>query len=93
MHAIGHSHILLCSENNRLDPNHVDFGSEPTVFQVEALRKSAAIVDVSIGADPGVALETRHGTGFYKVPLLRGVWMRSVIGHEGQDASSESCST
>ena len=46
-------------------------------------------MDVSVGTDPGLALETRRGTGFYKVPSLRGVWMRSVFGHEGPAASLE----
>ena len=55
----------------------------------DALRKSEAIMDISVGTDPGLALETRRGTGFYKVPSLRGVWMRSVFGHEGQAASLE----
>jgi hypothetical protein len=55
----------------------------------EGLRKSEAIVEISVGTDPGLALETRRGTGFYKVPSLRGVWMRSVFGHEGQAASLE----
>ncbi len=55
----------------------------------ESLRKSEAILSVSVGTDPGLALETRRGTGFYKVPSLRGVWMRSVFGHEGQAASLE----
>jgi hypothetical protein len=50
----------------------------------DALRKTDAILDVSVGTDPGLALETRRGTGFYKVPSLRGVWMRSAFGHEGQ---------
>jgi hypothetical protein len=55
----------------------------------EALRKTDAILDVSVGTDPGLALETRRGTGFYKVPSLRGVWMRSALGHEGQAYSLE----
>jgi hypothetical protein len=68
--------------NNKLSP--------AKGFKVpEALRKSEAITDVSVGSDPGLALETRRGTGFYKVPSLRGVWMRSVFGHEGQAASLE----
>ena len=54
-----------------------------------ALRRTEAILDVCVGTDPGLALETRRGTGFYKVPSLRGVWMRSVFGHEGQAASLE----
>jgi hypothetical protein len=55
----------------------------------DALRKSEAIMEISVGTDPGLALETRRGTGFYKVPSLRGVWMRSVFGPEGQAASLE----
>ena len=55
----------------------------------DALRKTDSILDVSVGTDPGLALETRRGTGFYKVPSLRGVWMRSALGHEGQAYSLE----
>jgi hypothetical protein len=55
----------------------------------DALRKSEAILDLCVGTDPALALETRRGTGFYKVPSLRGVWMRDVFGHEGQAASLE----
>ena len=54
-----------------------------------ALRRTEAIPDVCVGTDPGLALERRRGTGFYKVPSLRGAWMRSVFGHEGQEASLE----
>jgi hypothetical protein len=55
----------------------------------DALWKTDAILNVSVATDPGLALETRRGTGFYKVPSLRGVWMRNVFGHEGQAASLE----
>jgi hypothetical protein len=33
-------------------------------------------MNTSVGTDPTLALETRHGTGFYKVPSLRGLWYR-----------------
>jgi len=33
--------------------------------------------------DPGLALETRKGTGYYKVPSLIGVWHRRVVEHSG----------
>ena len=55
----------------------------------DALRKTDDILDVSVGTDPGLALETRRGTGFYKVPSLRGVWMRTALGHEGQASGLE----
>jgi hypothetical protein len=54
-----------------------------------SLRLTESIADVVVGTEPGLALETRRGTGFYKVPSLRGVWMRSAFGHEGQAASLE----
>jgi hypothetical protein len=43
----------------------------------------------SQGTDPTLALETRRGTGFYKVPSLRGVWFRSAFGHGGQAETLE----
>ena len=43
----------------------------------------ADIVPISIGTDPGTALRTRKGTGFYKVPSLKGVWYRGHYGHDG----------
>jgi hypothetical protein len=53
----------------------------------DSLRTTDAILNVSVGTDAGLALETRRGTGFYKVPSLRGVWMRSAFGHSGQARS------
>ena len=48
------------------------------------LRETDDILDVSVGTDPTLALQTRRGTGFYKVPSLRGVWYRNGFGHNGQ---------
>jgi hypothetical protein len=48
-----------------------------------------AILDISVGTNTGLATETRRGTGFYKVPSLRGLWLRSLYGHEGSAASLE----
>jgi hypothetical protein len=42
------------------------------------------VLDVCVGTDPTNALRTRRGTGFYKIPSLRGVWMRNGFGHNGQ---------
>jgi hypothetical protein len=36
-----------------------------------------------IGTDPGLALRTRTGTGYYKVPSLIGVWHRRLVEHSG----------
>lgn len=68
--------------NNKLNPVRG--------FKVpDDLRKTDAIMDTSVGTDPTLALQTRRGTGFYKVPSLRGVWYRNVFGHGGQAASLE----
>jgi hypothetical protein len=37
----------------------------------------------------GVAMATRRGTGFYKVPSLRGVRYRNAFGHAGQAETLE----
>ena len=50
---------------------------------------SADIVNRSVGTDPGLALKTRKGTGFYKVPSLRGLWYRNLLLHDGSMASLE----
>jgi mono/diheme cytochrome c family protein len=42
-----------------------------------------------VGTDPGLALRTRKGTGYYKVPSLRGVWYRGLYEHDGSAASLE----
>ena len=68
--------------NNKLNPVRG--------FKVpDDLRKSDAIMDTSVGTDPTLALETRRGTGFYKVPSLRGLWYRTGYGHGGQAATLE----
>ena len=45
------------------------------------------ILRVSLGTDPGLALKTRKGTGYYKVPSLKGVWYRGHYLHDGSVAS------
>ncbi len=39
------------------------------------------IIPVVVGTDSALALQTRRGTGYYKVPSLLGVWYRSGFGH------------
>lgn len=45
--------------------------------------KKYAILPLSIGTDPNLTLKTRRGTGYYKVPSLKGVWYRGPFGHGG----------
>lgn len=47
------------------------------------------ILSISVGTDPGLALATRKGTGFYKIPSLRGVWNRPFLLHDGSLTSLE----
>jgi hypothetical protein len=47
------------------------------------------ILFISVGTDPNLALKTRRGTGYYKVPSLKGVWYRSMFGHGGWCATLE----
>ena len=47
------------------------------------------IVRTSVRTDPGLALRTRKGTGFYKVPSLKGVWYRGHYLHDGSAGSLE----
>lgn len=55
----------------------------------EDLRRTLDILDVSVGTDAILATQSRRGTGFYKVPSLRGVWYRNAFGHSGQAETLE----
>ena len=46
-------------------------------------RTSDEIIARSVGTDPELALRTRKGTGYYKVPSLKGVWYRGPFQHAG----------
>lgn len=54
-----------------------------------AHRAKYDIMDVRIGLDTYTTLKTRRGTGYYKVPSLKGVWMRPVLEHNGSIGSLE----
>ena len=43
----------------------------------------ADVMPLSVGTDPNLALKTRKGTGFYKVPSLKGLWYRGLFNHDG----------
>jgi hypothetical protein len=68
--------------NNKLTP--VDGFKAP-----EEHRKKYDILPLSVGADPSLALRTRRGTGYYKVPSLKGVWYRGPFEHNGSLATLE----
>jgi hypothetical protein len=50
---------------------------------------SADIMDANMHLDAGLALRTRKGTGYYKVPSLKGLWYRDTLEHSGSIASLE----
>ena len=47
------------------------------------------ILPVSVGTDSTLALKTRRGTGYYKVPSLKGLWYRGMFPHDGSCATLE----
>jgi cytochrome c553 len=47
------------------------------------------ILPGSVGTDPRLALQTRKGTGYYRVPSLKGVWYRGPFEHNGSVATLE----
>lgn len=52
-------------------------------------RKKYDILQMSVGTDPDLTMKTRRGTGYYKVPSLKGVWYRGMFGHDGWCATLE----
>ena len=55
-----------------------------TGFTVPAEHlKRYGIINRSVGTDPELAMRTRKGTGYYKVPSLKGVWYRGPFQHAG----------
>jgi hypothetical protein len=47
------------------------------------------ILSIPIGTDPNLTMTTRRGTGYYKVPSLKGVWYRGPFEHNGSVATLE----
>lgn len=68
--------------NNKLTP--VDGFKVP-----DELRKQFDILPISVGTDTKLTLKTRRGTGYYKVPSLKGVWYRGPFEHNGSVATLE----
>src|SRR6266850_2413221 len=68
--------------NNKLTP------AEGFTVPEDHLQKYD-ILPISVGTDPNLTLKTRRGTGYYKVPSLKGVWYRSMFGHSGWCATLE----
>lgn len=68
--------------NNKVTP--------ATGFAVPAnLPRGIDVVPLSVGTDPNLALATRKGTGYYKIPSLKGLWYRGHYLHDGSAATLE----
>jgi hypothetical protein len=52
-------------------------------------RQKYDIEERSVDTDSSSALRTRRGTGYYKVPMLKGVWYRGPLQHNGAVATLE----
>ena len=68
--------------NNRLT---LAKGFEPPA----ALRNDPDIMQVSVETDPSLALTTRKGTGLYRVPSLRTLWLEACFLHDGSIGTLE----
>jgi len=68
--------------NNRLTPAE---GFTPPKDRPASLD----VLPVVVGTDPGLALATRKGTGYYKIPSLKGLWYRGHYLHDGSAATLE----
>lgn len=68
--------------NNRLT---LALGYHPA----ESVMRLTGAMNISVGTDPNLALKTRKGTGFYRIPSLRMVWMEAALLHDGSIGSLE----
>ena len=75
-------HVPPFYTNNKLMP-------APGFTVPEDHKTKYETMAVEIGTDPGLTLRTRRGTGYYKVPSLRGVWYRGPFEHNGSVATLE----
>lgn len=78
----GSCHTPPLYTNNRLAP-------APGFTVPAAHRDKYDILPVSVGTDPELTMNTRRGTGYYKVPSLKGVWYRGYFEHSGSVATLE----
>ncbi len=68
--------------NNRLT---LALGYHPS----EPVMRLTGAMNISVGTDPNLALKTRKGTGFYRIPSLRMVRMEAALLHDGSIGSLE----
>ena len=78
----GGCHTPPLYTNNKLTP--------ATGFHIPQDHKGRYdILPVVAGTDPQLTMDTRRGTGYYKVPSLKGLWYRGPFEHSGSVATLE----
>jgi cytochrome c2 len=78
----GGCHTAPLYTNNKLTP--------ATGFEIPTSGATVAdVMPVRVGTDPELAMRSRRGTGYYKVPSLKGVWYRGPFGHGGTSPTLE----
>lgn len=75
-------HTAPLYTNNRLT---IAEGFKPN----DRYSRLADVMGETVGTDPGLALKTRKGTGLYRVPSLRMVWLDNCFLHNGEIGSLE----
>jgi mono/diheme cytochrome c family protein len=80
--ACGTCHTPPFYTNNQLIPAP---GFEPPEDHYEKYD----VFKGEVGTDPELTMNTRRGTGYYKVPSLKGLWYRGPLGHSGWVATLE----
>jgi hypothetical protein len=78
----GNCHTAPLYTNNRLT---LAAGYHPP----ESVMRLTGAMNISVGTDPNLAMKTRKGTGFYRVPSLRMVWMEACLLHDGSIGTLE----
>jgi hypothetical protein len=78
----GACHTAPLYTNNKLTP--------ADGFEVPASGATVAdVMPVHVCTDPELAMRSRRGTGYYKVPSLKGVWYRGPFGQGGTSPTLE----
>jgi hypothetical protein len=78
----GSCHTPPLYTNNTLSPVSGFRVPDDHVKKFDILRRP-------VRTDPNLTLTTRRGTGYYKVPSLKGVWYRGPFEHNGSVATLE----
>lgn len=75
-------HAAPLYTNNMLTP-------APGFVVPQEHKRDYDVMPASVGADPTLTLRTRRGTGYYKVPSLKGLWYRGPFEHNGSVTTLE----